>query len=265
MSIPASRLHSGAVSPRPESGAPRILIVGATSAIAAATARLYAADGARLVLTGRDPERLAAVARDLEVRGASRVHTEALDVLDFERHALVVRSAWDAYGGLDTALVAHGVLPDQEHCEADSGAAVAALRVNLTATVSLLTLLANRFEAQGHGRLAAISSVAGDRGRAGNYVYGASKAGLSVFLEGLRARLHRSGVAVVTLKPGFVDTPMTAGIPKNPLFASSERAGRAIHRAIEHRRGVVYIPWFWRPVMAAVRLLPESLFKRLSL
>jgi short-subunit dehydrogenase len=110
-----------------------------------------------------------------------------------------------------------------------------------------------------------ITSVAGDRGRQSNYVYGAAKGGLDRFLQGLRNRLHPAGVAVVTLKPGFVDTPMTAGVAKSPLFASSRRVGRAIHRAIEARRNVVYIPWFWRPIMFLITSMPEAVFKRLRL
>jgi decaprenylphospho-beta-D-erythro-pentofuranosid-2-ulose 2-reductase len=137
--------------------------------------------------------------------------------------------------------------------------------VNFNSTVAMLTLLANRFEAQGHGCIAVISSVAGDRGRQSNYLYGATKGGLNVFLQGLRNRLFRSGVTVVTLKPGFVDTPMTARTPKNALFASPATAGRAIHRAIETGRDVAYIPAFWRLILLVVKSIPESIFKRLRL
>ena len=243
----------------------RVLIVGATSAIATETARLYAAYGARLFLTGRDLARLDGVAADLRVRGATAVETAVLDVTDRRRGAEVIESAWAAFGGLDVALLAHGVLPDQARCEASAEDALAAIDVNFTSAVALLTPLANRFQAARAGCIAVISSVAGDRGRQSNYVYGCAKGGLDRFLEGLRNRLFRSGVAVVTLKPGFVDTPMTAGMRQGPLFASARRAGRAVHRAIERRRAVAYIPWFWRPIMAAVRALPEPVFKRLRL
>ena len=249
----------------PDAGARRVLILGATSAIAAETARVYAAEGARLFLVARNPERLSAVAEDLRVRGASEVGTAALDVRDTGRHEDVVNAAAAALGGLDVALLAHGVLPDQARCQESAPAALEALAVNFDSAVSLLTLLANRLEAQRSGVLAVVTSVAGDRGRQSNYVYGAAKGGLAIFLQGLRNRLYRSGVVVITLKPGFVDTPMTAGIPKNPLFASASRAGRAVHRAIEARRDVVYIPWFWRPIMAVVNSLPEAVFKRLRL
>ena len=244
---------------------PRVLIVGATSAIAAETARVYAAYGARLFLTGRHAERLEAVAADLRVRGAGAVETALLDVTDRRRCAAVADQAWLAFGGLDVALIAHGVLPDQARCQSSADAAVEALDVNFVSAVAVLTPLANRFEAAGRGCIAVISSVAGDRGRRSNYVYGAAKGGLDRFLEGLRNRLHHAGVAVVTLKPGFVDTPMTAGIKQGPLFTSARRAGRAVHRAIERRRDVAYIPWFWRPIMAIIRALPETVFKRLRL
>jgi decaprenylphospho-beta-D-erythro-pentofuranosid-2-ulose 2-reductase len=186
-----------------------------------------------------------------------------LDVLDREAHAALVATAFA--GGLDVALLAHGELPDQGRCQDEPDEAARALELNLVATVALLTLLAREFEAQRSGTIAVISSVAGDRGRKSNYLYGAGKAGISVFLQGLRQRLHPAGVQVVTLKPGFVDTPMTAHLPRNPLTSSPRRAGRAIYRAIESRRDVAYIPWFWRPVMALIRALPESVFKRLRL
>jgi decaprenylphospho-beta-D-erythro-pentofuranosid-2-ulose 2-reductase len=230
-----------------------------------ATAREYAREGARLFLVARDAERLAAVAADLRVRGAAAVETAVLDARDTARYEPLLDTVEAALGPPDVVLLAHGVLPDQSRCEQSVAATLGSIEVNFTATVALLTLLANRLEARRTGIIAVIGSVAGDRGRQSNYVYGAAKGGLAIFLQGLRNRLHRSGVVVITLKPGFVDTPMTAAVPKNPLFASAATAGRAIHRAIERRRDVVYIPWFWRPIMAAVKSLPEALFKRLRL
>lgn len=243
----------------------RVLVVGATSAIASETARRYAAHGARLFLTGRHAERLQAVAADLRARGAAAVETAVLDVTDHGRGQEIVDAAWSAFGGLDVALLAPGTLPDQARCQESTEQAVAALDVNLVSAVALLTPLANRFEAARHGCIAVITSVAADRGRQSNYVYGAAKGGLDRFLEGLRNRLFRSGVAVVTVKPGFVDTPMTAGLRQGPLFVSARRAGAAVHRAIERRRNVAYIPWFWRPIMAIIRAIPEPAFKRLRL
>ncbi|MEP6687274.1 MAG: SDR family oxidoreductase [Gemmatimonadales bacterium] len=243
----------------------RVLVVGATSAIAAETARIYAARGARLFLAARHPDRLAAVAADLRVRGAGAVETAVLDATDHRRCEEVIEAAWVAFGGLDVALIAHGVLPDQARCQTSVTEALRSIDVNFGSVVALLTPLANRFEAARAGCIAVISSVAGDRGRQSNYVYGAAKGGLDRYLQGLRNRLHHAGVSVVTLKPGFVDTPMTAALPKNPLFASPRRVGRSIHRAVEARRNVVYIPWFWRPIMCLIGALPEAVFKRLRL
>jgi decaprenylphospho-beta-D-erythro-pentofuranosid-2-ulose 2-reductase len=253
------------VSPRSDRPARRVLIVGATSAIANETARVYAANGARLFLTGRSLERLSAVADDLRVRGARQVATGILDIRDLAAHPALIDAAFAAFGGVDVALIAPGTLPDQARCEASVDVTMEALAVNFTSAVALLTALANRFEAQREGCIAVIGSVAGDRGRGSNYVYGSAKGGLAVYLQGLRNRLHRSGIAVVTLKLGFIDTPMTAHVAKNLLFVDARRAGRAIYRAIEARRGVVYIPWFWRPILSVVRGLPEPLFKRLRL
>ena len=241
-----------------------MLIVGATSGIAVEVARAYAERGATLLLAGRNSARLQAVADDLRVRGAAEVDTAVLDVTDRAGHAGIVDWAFRS-GALDVALLAHGTLPDQAVCQVDVETAVRALDVNFTATAALLTVLGNRFEAQAHGTIAVITSVAGDRGRQSNYVYGSAKGGLAIFLQGLRQRLYRTGVTVVTLKPGFVDTPMTAGMPKNALFSSARRAGRAIYRAIERRRDVAYVPGFWRPIMTVIAAMPEWLFKRLRL
>ena len=243
----------------------KVLVVGATSAIAQETSRLFAAYGAHLFLTGRDGDKLSSLEQDLKLRGAAQVESAILDVADLARHGAVIDAAFVALRSVDVALIAHGVLPDQEKCKEDATAALEALTVNFTATVALLTPLANRLEAQGRGCLAVIGSVAGDRGRQSNYVYGASKGGLDRFLQGLRNRLYRSGVHVVTIKPGFVDTPMTASKPKSGLYASPVRVARGIHRAIESRRNVVYLPWFWRPIMCVVTSIPESVFKRLRL
>jgi len=238
----------------------RVLVLGATSAIGQQVARLYAGRRASLFLVARNAERLAAVADDLRVRGAS-VETAVADLDDAALHDdLLARAA-----PLDIVLLAHGVLGDPDETAKDAAAAERVLRTNLLAPVSLLTRATQRMEAQRAGCLVALSSVAGDRGRASNPVYGASKAGLTAFLSALRNRLYRTGVRVVTVKPGFVDTPMTAHLPKNPLYASPERVARDIVRAVDRGRDVVYTPWWWRMVMFVVRTIPERIFKRLSL
>jgi decaprenylphospho-beta-D-erythro-pentofuranosid-2-ulose 2-reductase len=242
-----------------------VLIVGATSAIARAVARRYADDGARLFLVGRSAARLEAERADLRVRGAAAVEVAVMDALEYERHEEVVAAAIVALGRLDRVLIAHGSLPDQRRCEQSAEETLHAFHVNLLSAVSLLTPIANRMEAQRGGRIAVIGSVAGDRGRQSNYVYGSAKGGLDVFLQGLRNRLHGAGVEVITVKPGFVDTPMTAHLPKNPLYADPARVGARIHAALEGGGRVVYAPWFWRPVMAGIRAIPERLFQRLRL
>ena len=166
---------------------------------------------------------------------------------------------------MDTVLIAHGTLPDQPACEADYAVTLEAMTTNALSAISLLTRLANRFESQRRGTLAVISSVAGDRGRKSNYVYGTAKAAVSTFLDGLRNRLYESGVKVVTAKPGFVDTPMTASFEKGLLWAQPDAVGRGIHQAIVRGKDVVYLPGFWRLIMMIIRHVPETVFKRLSL
>jgi short-subunit dehydrogenase len=248
----------------------KVLVLGATSAIAQAACRQLAARGASLYLVGRNAARLDAVARDLAVRGGAgahgqRVEQEVLDLDDMGAHAALVERAHAALGGLDGALVAHGTLPDQKAAEASWEVAHQALTTNFLSAASLLTHLANRFEAQKAGTLVVISSVAGDRGRQSNYVYGAAKGALSVFLSGLRNRLAASNVAVVDVKPGFVDTPMTASFKKGALWAKPEKVARGLVRAADTRQDVVYLPGFWRLIMAVIRAVPEGLFKRLKL
>lgn len=242
----------------------RILIFGATSAIAHAVARRYATRGASLFLVGRSEGALGANEADLRVRGASDVRTALLDAQRIDNHADVVARAFSAYGGFDAALVAWGHLPDQQTCEHSVPSTLDSFDTNARSVVALLTLLAGRFEAQATGALAVLSSPAADRGRASNYVYGAGKAAVSVFASGLRNRLHLKGVRVLTLEPGFVDTPMTAAFPKGPLWASPERVARDIEAALDHGFGIVYTPWFWRWIMAIIRLIPERLFVRLK-
>ena len=245
---------------------PRVLIIGATSAIAHAVARRYAGRQAALFLIGRRLPALEANAADLVVRGAESVGCALLDANDHDRHEAVLAEAWAAYGGFDVALVAHGVLPDQAAAERSVTATLESFDTNAASVIALLTLLANRFEAQGSGVIAVISSPAGDRGRASNYVYGAAKAAVTVFAAGLRHRLHAKGVRVITIVPGFVDTPMTAGIAKTgPLWAAPEQVARDIVRALERGFGVVYTPGLWRWIMSAIRHVPERLFVRTKL
>lgn len=243
----------------------KILIIGATSAIAEAVARRFSVQGAALHLVARNPERLAAVADDLRVRGASDVTTDVLDVDNIRAHEDVLATARSALGGFDIVLIAHGTLPDQDECTASVERTLREFATNGSSTIALMTALALVLEAQGSGTLAVISSVAGDRGRASNAIYGAAKAAVSTYASALRQRLGRHGVNVLTIKPGFVDSPMTAHIRnKGALWAEPDTIAAGIVRAIDRRRSVVYLPFLWWPIMTVIRALPESVFKILK-
>ena len=244
---------------------PRVLIVGATSAIAVEVARRYAARGARLLLLGRRAQALEAQAADLRVRGAAEVAFDLFDANDVVLHPELVARAWARWQGLDVALVAYGVLPDQARAQASATEALTTFDTNARSVISVLTELANHFEAQRSGVIGVISSPAGDRGRASNYVYGAAKAAVSNFCNGLRHRLYRHGVRVVTILPGFVDTPMTSGFTKGPLWAQPGQVAADIERALDRSNGNLYTPWFWRWIMFIVKRMPQALFLRSKL
>lgn len=243
----------------------KILIVGATSAIAEATARLYARQGANLYLLARNHERVEDLARDLKVRGATNVISATFDANDFDRHEPLFNRAIFDLGGLDLVLIAHGTLSPQGACEKSTALTIREINTNLISIICMLTSVANYFEAQGHGTIAVIGSVAGDRGRQSNYIYGTAKGGLSIFLQGLRNRLHKRGVQVLTIKPGFVDTPMTASFKKGFLWASPDTIARGIERAISHKKDEVYLPGWWAAIMLVIRNIPERVFKSLAL
>ncbi len=241
----------------------RILVIGATSAIVEQFARRLATNGAACCLTGRDTDRLVIIAADLRVRGAPQVEIESLDVTDARALNGLVMRAVEKLGSLDAVILAAGLLPDQDQVNADANRLRETLEVNAISAMVILNEAAAFFEQQGHGQIVAIGSVAGDRGRANNYAYGAAKGALEIFMSGLRQRLHKCGVQVLLVKPGFVDTPMTADFPKGPLWASPERVAQDIVRAMAKGRSVIYTPWFWRWIMLIIRHLPERLFVRL--
>ena len=242
----------------------RLAIFGGTSVIAWETAKCFAEDHSDIVLVGRDATRLDAVKSDLLVRGAQRVETVVADLADLSAHEAIVDQVMETVGGIDAVLIAHGTLGDQQRSESDVKVMLQEMTTNALSYMSLLTLLGNAFEARRFGCIAVISSVAGDRGRASNYVYGSAKAAVSAFTSGLRARLSKAGVKVVTIKPGFVDTPMTSHLKKGPLVAPPEKVGRRIYTAMLKGEDSVYTPWFWGPIMQVVRALPEPVFKRLK-
>ena len=243
----------------------RILITGATSAIAQEAARHFAADGDVFLLAGRNPDKLAAIANDLRARGAEEVKTEVVELLDLARCSRLIDEAIEKLGGLDALLVAQGTLPDQSACEADPAQTLREFSLNAMGPITLALKAAAHFETQHSGCLAVITSIAGVRGRRSNYVYGSAKAAVSTFLEGLRGRLGDAGVSVVDIRPGFVDTPMTAHLPKNALFATAASVGERVYRAMVSGDAVVYTPWFWRWIALVIQLIPRSIFVKLSI
>jgi len=243
----------------------KMMVIGATSAIAHETIKHFASDGAELLLVGRNAEKLDIITQDLQVRGAKRIEPYVLDLNEVDKHGDLVQYMIDEFGGIDVLLVAHGTLGDQAASEADFAVTMQELNTNFISAASILTLVGNHMEQRRQGSIAVISSVAGDRGRGSNYVYGTAMAAKTAFVSGLRNRLAKVGVNVLTVKPGFVDTPMTADIPKNPLFASPAAVGEAIYKAMKAEKSEIYVPFYWRYIMLIIRSIPERIFKRLSL
>jgi decaprenylphospho-beta-D-erythro-pentofuranosid-2-ulose 2-reductase len=244
----------------------KIAIIGATSAIATACARLWAMEQAEFFLVARNQEKLKQTRADLLARGAGDTHTYVLDLVKLEQYTAMLDTCTQTLGQIDLVLIAHGTLPEQSLCEQDANVALQEFTNNALSVIALLTSLANYMEQQRSGIIAVISSVAGDRGRASNYLYGSAKAAVSAFCEGLRVRMFKVGVHVLTIKPGFVATPMTRGLPlPGALVATPERVAKDIAQAIASKQNVLYTPWFWQPIMLVIRLLPQAIFKRLTL
>lgn len=243
----------------------RVIVLGATSAIAQATARRYAAEGGSLLLAGRDAQKLETIATDLRARGAAAATVETLDLARPVDAAAQLGAMAARIGGVDDVLLAYGVLGDQARAENDLDEARRLLAVNFTSAAEWCLAAANLLEAQGRGTLLVIGSVAGDRGRQSNFVYGAAKGGLGVLVQGIahRLALRGDGARAVLIKPGFVDTPMTAYLAKGgPLWASPDAVAGVIHRAAYDGGPVVYAPWFWRFILLIIRLVPASIFHK---
>jgi decaprenylphospho-beta-D-erythro-pentofuranosid-2-ulose 2-reductase len=240
-------------------------IFGGTSAIAHAYARRAAGQHAKLLLIGRIEDRLKANAADLQARGGEAA-IEVLDLAAAADHAAVVAGLVERHGMPDEVLVAYGILGDQTRAAGDLDHARAIIDVNFTSVALwLLAIVAHRDPGRALS-VVVIGSVAGDRGRASNFVYGSAKGGLDRFLEGLQHAHAGTSLHIVRVKPGFVDTPMTAAIAKGgPLWADPARVARDIARAVERRKCVVYTPWFWRPIMLVIRMLPRFIFDRLRI
>lgn len=243
-----------------------ILIIGATSGIAEAVARRYASKGARFALVARDTDKLAVIASDLKARGAGDVSIFLWDASASESFVEVAARVWELVGRVDVALIAHGTLPDQARAVEDVDYAIRQFRINGESVIACMLAMTPRFESQRDGTLAVIGSVAGDRGRPSNFLYGAAKSSVESFASGLRGRLFKHGVNVLLIKPGFVATPMTAGLdlPKK-LTATADRVAGDIVSSIERKKSVIYTPWFWQIVMLIIKSIPTFLFKRLGL
>lgn len=254
-----------------ERSMPRVLILGATSAIASEVAHLYAARGAKLFLVGRDPSKLKALCESLRAHApglelwseARDLAPASVDGANDDSAALVAR-ARDMLGGLDIALIAHGDLGDQLLSERSVDEALRIMNVNLLSVVALVIPIANILDEQRHGTLGVITSVAGDRGRPRNYTYGAAKGALNIYLQGVRSRLFGSGAHITTLKLGPVDTPMTTTHEKNLLFGEKAQVAKDIVTALDEGRDEVYVPFFWGGIMPVVKHMPERLFQRVK-
>ncbi|QMU61448.1 MAG: SDR family oxidoreductase [Gammaproteobacteria bacterium] len=242
-----------------------ILIFGATSAVAQVLAKLHAQAGDPLLLIARNQERLESIAADLRARSTQPVKCINTDLALVDQHPNLMQDIAEQFGGISKYYFFYGVLPDQKACEGSWDLAYDALNTNFLSKASLLTYVANKVEKETNRSLIIVSSVAGDRGRQSNYIYGASKGALSMFVQGLRNRLQKADCSVTTIKPGFIDTPMTKEFDKNILWATPEQVANDIFKASMKGRDVIYSPWFWRYIMFIIRCIPEGIFKKLSL
>jgi decaprenylphospho-beta-D-erythro-pentofuranosid-2-ulose 2-reductase len=257
--------HPSKTPSRTDPAMKRIVVLGATSGIALEVERQLARMGLELLLVARSPERLEAVQSDLLARGAKQVLTCVADLANIGFHARIFDFVRRSFPDYDTVLLSYGVMNDQKESEASVDVLLEELNVNYVSAAAILTPFAYDLEQRRSGCIAAITSVAGDRGRRSNYAYGSAKGGLSLFLQGLRSRLHPAGVKVITIKPGPVRTPMTDHLTNAGRFAEPESVARDIVGALQHRSpDVLYTPKIWRYLMTAVEHIPEALFKRLS-
>lgn len=240
------------------------IILGATSTIARAFARLVSDRGDGVVLAGRDMTELDTIATDCRMRGAANAEAIAFDARDAATFQPIIDRA-RAIGGITSAAVFVGSMPSQDEIDADPSLIDGTITDSFTGPARFLTMLAPLLEENGKGTIVGVGSVAGDRGRLGNYVYGSSKAGFHAYLSGLRNRLGRSGVHVVTVKPGTVDTAMTWGMDKLPFLAQPEKVAADIVKAADKKKDVLYTPIIWWPVMTIIRTIPERIFKKLQI
>jgi len=240
------------------------IILGATSTIARSFARLVSERGDGVLLAGRDMADMKATASDCAARGAPKVDTIAFDARDSRSFATILKRAARIEGTLSVAIFV-GSMPTQDEMDADPSLILGTVTDNFTGPAEFLTMIAPILEARGSGTIVGVGSVAGDRGRIGNYVYGAAKAGFHTYLSGLRNRMGRKGVHVMTVKPGTVDTAMTWGMDKLPFLAQPEKVAADILRGVDRQKDTIYTPLIWWPVMTIIRLVPERIFKKLQI
>ncbi|MCV2868037.1 SDR family NAD(P)-dependent oxidoreductase [Defluviimonas sp. WL0002] len=240
------------------------IILGATSSMARAFARQVSADGAGVLLAGRDRDDLQALAGDCSLRGARMAEVVIFDARDPEGFPAIVERARSEDGEINAAVFV-GSMPAQSDIDADPSLIDGTVTDCFSGPARFLHLLAPVLEERGMGTIIGVGSVAGDRGRLGNYVYGAAKAGFHTYLSGLRNRLTRAGGHVVTVKPGFVDTAMTWGLPGMFLVASPEQVAADLVKAARKRRNVIYTPFFWALIMLIIRHIPEPIFKKMKI
>jgi short-subunit dehydrogenase len=243
-----------------------LLVLGANSLIAQAAASHFAIEGHEIIFCGRKQDEPEKYANDFAIRYKCKSRAEYIDALDYSSHKKFIEEVLAKTPQIDYVLIVFGYLGTQEKAQVDFNEAHRIIDTNYTGVVSVCELLAAEFESVKKGNIAVISSVAGDRGRQSNYMYGSAKGGLSVYLSGLRNRLYKSGVNVLTIKPGFVNTPMTYGMPlPKPLVSSPEKVGKDIYKAMKKRKSVVYTPFFWWWIMKIITSIPEFMFKKLKL
>lgn len=242
-----------------------IIIIGATSAIAEEVAKKYASNRANIYLLARDVAKLKTIEHDLKVRGANAVYCSAFDAHKLHEHKSLVELAFKALQWVDVVLIAHGSLPNQETCQEEAAKAIEEIETNGISIISLLTHIAKLMEQQKSGNVTVITSVAGDRGRQSNYVYGAAKSLVSTYLEGLSQRLSKLNIHVLDIKPGFVDTPMTQDFDKGILWSKPEQIANIIVKRIDSKSTFSYTPSFWAVIMLVIKLIPKFIFNRVKL
>lgn len=225
---------------------------------------LYANENSSFFLVARDRVKLKSVSNELISIGAKRVEISEFNALNPESIDKTIDRCLSVFPDIDGVLVAHGILPDQEECESNYDAIEEAFEVNLLSVLKITTKMANHFEKRGEGFIGAISSIAGERGRQKNYIYGSTKGALTTYLSGLRQRMHNKGVIVLTIIPGVIDTPMTSKFPDRFFYVKPQKIAKKIKKAIEKDREVIYCPNYWKYIMLLIKIIPERIFKHFN-